>query len=105
MGSPPPSPPIVSINCPGYDPVGTSRTFTATTNVACSIAIYFDGELMVSGSGTSLSYNAVLDHAVQEGVALFLVTRMTMRSLKTRVPPVTALRSPPLSRMTGADSP
>ncbi len=34
-----------------------------------------------------------------------IVTRMTMRSLKTRVPPVTALRSPPLSRMTGADSP
>ena len=28
-----------------------------------------------------------------------------MRSLRTRVPPVTALRSPPLSRMTGADSP
>ena len=34
-----------------------------------------------------------------------IVTRMTMRSLRTRVPPVTALRSPPLSRMTGADSP
>ena len=34
-----------------------------------------------------------------------IVTRMTMRSLSTRVPPVTALRSPPLSRMTGADSP
>ena len=34
-----------------------------------------------------------------------IVTRMTMRSLNTRVPPVTALRSPPLSRMTGADSP
>ena len=28
-----------------------------------------------------------------------------MRSLSTRVPPVTALRSPPLSRITGADSP
>ena len=34
-----------------------------------------------------------------------IVMRMTMRSLRTRVPPVTALRSPPLSRMTGADSP
>ena len=34
-----------------------------------------------------------------------IVTRMTMRSLSTRVPPVTALRSPPLSRITGADSP
>ena len=33
------------------------------------------------------------------------VTRMTIRSLVTRVPPVTALRSPPLSRTTGADSP
>ncbi len=33
------------------------------------------------------------------------VTRTTIRSLVTRVPPVTALRSPPLSRMTGADSP
>src|SRR5579862_2009707 len=33
------------------------------------------------------------------------VTRTTIRSLMTFVPPVTALRSPPLSRMTGADSP
>ena len=36
---------------------------------------------------------------------LSAVTRITMRSLSTRVPPVTALRSPPLSRITGADSP
>ena len=33
------------------------------------------------------------------------VTRTTIRSLRTRVPPVTAQRSPPLSRTTGADSP
>ena len=33
------------------------------------------------------------------------VMRTTIRSERTRVPPVTALRSPPLSRMTGADSP
>ena len=33
------------------------------------------------------------------------VTRTTIQSERTRVPPVTALRSPPLSRMTGADSP
>ena len=33
------------------------------------------------------------------------VTRTLMRSDRTRVPPVTALRSPPASRMTGADSP
>ena len=33
------------------------------------------------------------------------VTRTTMRSERTFVPPVTAERSPPLSRMTGADSP
>ncbi len=31
--------------------------------------------------------------------------RINIRSLKTFVPPVTALRSPPLSRITGADSP
>src|ERR1051325_7422028 len=36
---------------------------------------------------------------------LSAVVRIAMRSLSTRVPPVTALRSPPLSRMTGADSP
>src|SRR5262245_17403204 len=36
---------------------------------------------------------------------LSAVTRTMMRSLSTRVPPVTALRSPPLSRITGADSP
>ena len=35
----------------------------------------------------------------------FEVMRTTMRSLSTRVPPVTALRSPPCSRTTGADSP
>ncbi len=33
------------------------------------------------------------------------VMRTTIRSESTRVPPVTALRSPPLSRITGADSP
>jgi hypothetical protein len=33
------------------------------------------------------------------------VTRTTSQSLSTVVPPVTALRSPPLSRMTGALSP
>ena len=33
------------------------------------------------------------------------VMRTTIRSERTLVPPVTALRSPPLSRMTGADSP
>ena len=35
----------------------------------------------------------------------FCVISMTMRSESTRVPPVTELRSPPASRMTGADSP
>ena len=33
------------------------------------------------------------------------VMRTTSQSERTRVPPVTALRSPPLSRMTGALSP
>ena len=33
------------------------------------------------------------------------VTRILISSESTRVPPVTALRSPPASRMTGADSP
>ncbi|SCD72277.1 hypothetical protein GA0115246_105123 [Streptomyces sp. SolWspMP-sol7th] len=35
----------------------------------------------------------------------FAVIRTTTRSERTRVPPVTAQRSPPDSRMTGADSP
>ncbi len=35
----------------------------------------------------------------------FWVIRTTIRSESTRVPPVTALRSPPDSRITGADSP
>ena len=35
----------------------------------------------------------------------FVVIRMTIRSDSTVVPPVTELRSPPASRMTGADSP
>src|SRR5258708_25856471 len=39
---------------------------------------------------------------VSPGLALICTT---IQSESTRVPPVTALRSPPLSRMTGADSP
>jgi len=35
----------------------------------------------------------------------FAVTRTTIQSERTRVPPVTAEKSPPDSRMTGADSP
>ena len=35
----------------------------------------------------------------------FTVTRTTIQSESTRVPPVTELKSPPASRMTGADSP
>ncbi len=35
----------------------------------------------------------------------FVVTRTTIQSDSTRVPPVTAEKSPPDSRMTGADSP
>jgi len=72
MGTPPPSPPNVSISCPGYDPVGTSRAFTATTDISCSIAIYFDSTLVISGSGTSLSYNAgagTLGHHIVEARA------------------------------------
>jgi hypothetical protein len=72
MGGPPPSPPVVGINCPGYDPVGTSRTFIATTNVSCSIAICLDGVLKVSGSGTSLAYNAgagILGHHIVRAIA------------------------------------
>ena len=44
----------------------------------------------------------ILSRKVSPG---FWVISTTMRSDSTRVPPVTALRSPPASRMTGADSP
>ena len=47
------------------------------------------------------------DHAVQETSCPDSAVTRIMISVadSTRVPPVTALRSPPLSRMTGADSP
>ena len=46
------------------------------------------------------------DHAVDESVALLRRDADDDAVAdSTRVPPVTALRSPPLSRMTGADSP
>ncbi len=45
------------------------------------------------------------DHPVDERVARLEVMRTTIRSDSTFVPPVTALRSPPDSRITGADSP
>ena len=44
----------------------------------------------------------ILSRKVSPG---FAVMRTTIRSESTFVPPVTADRSPPLSRMTGADSP
>ena len=45
------------------------------------------------------------DHPVEERLARSAVIRTTMRSDSTLVPPVTAERSPPDSRITGADSP
>ena len=42
------------------------------------------------------------DHPVEEPFAGSAVTRTTSQSDSTRVPPVTALRSPPDSRITGA---
>jgi hypothetical protein len=45
------------------------------------------------------------DHAVDEGRAGCAVMRTRIQSESTCVPPVTAERSPPDSRMTGADSP
>jgi hypothetical protein len=45
------------------------------------------------------------DHAVQKGLAGVGGDRTLIQSLSTLVPPVTALRSPPDSRITGALSP
>ena len=45
------------------------------------------------------------DHAIEEGRAGAAVMRTLIQSDSTCVPPVTAERSPPASRMTGADSP
>jgi hypothetical protein len=45
------------------------------------------------------------DHAVEEALPGSCVTRTVISSDSTRVPAVTALRSPPASRMTGALSP
>ena len=45
------------------------------------------------------------DHAVEEGLAGLGGDADLSQSETTRVPPVTAERSPPLSRITGADSP
>jgi hypothetical protein len=45
------------------------------------------------------------DHAVEEGRARAAVIRTRIQSDSTCVPPVTAERSPPDSRITGADSP
>ncbi len=45
------------------------------------------------------------DHPIDEGLTGLVVIFTTIRSESTLVPPVTAERSPPDSRMTGADSP
>ncbi len=44
------------------------------------------------------------DHAIEEGRAWAAVIFTLTQSEITSVPPVTAERSPPLSRITGADS-
>ena len=45
------------------------------------------------------------DHAIEKAFAFTAVTRTTIQSDSTRVPPVTEEKSPPASRSTGADSP
>src|SRR5262249_4429079 len=45
------------------------------------------------------------DHAVEERLAGRRMSRTTIESDRTVAPPVTPDRSPPASRMTGADSP
>lgn len=49
--------PAVSLTCYGPDPAGTSRTFTASTNIACGIAIYFDGNLVAQSVYPYADYN------------------------------------------------
>jgi len=58
MGSPPPSPPVVTMSCPGPTIIGYPPTFTATTEQEVTFSFYFGtGTNPVStGSGTNTTY-------------------------------------------------
>lgn len=45
--------PNLSLSCYGPDPIGTTRTFTASTDIRSAIAIYFDGAPVGSGLNTT----------------------------------------------------
>ena len=64
-----------------------------------------DGQGDLVGGLLALGAFDELDHAVEKALPGSAVTRTTSQSESTLVPPVTALRSPPDSRMTGALSP
>ena len=106
--------------------VGMRQTNRATsTTTSCGAPAYaaIGASVATAARKTSVRLASRMDRAISLGVlrrevpstsAIILsrkvspaaaVMRTTMRSDSTRVPPVTALRSPPASRMTGADSP
>ena len=106
--------------------VGMRQTSSATsTTTSCGAPAYvaIGASVATAARKTSVRLASRIDRAISLGVlrrevpstsAIILsrkvspaaaVMRTTMRSDSTRVPPVTALRSPPASRMTGADSP
>ena len=106
--------------------VGIRQTSSATITVAESaIAEYFASGTSVTQANrnTSVSPTSKMCSAISFGVFCreapstrpimrsrndspgSTAMRTTIRSESTLVPPVTAERSPPLSRMTGADSP
>src|SRR5579884_2894630 len=82
---------------------GSSETTTSTKMmVRLAIRIFKAISLGVRCRFAPSTSAIMRSRKVSPGFALILTT---IQSERTRVPPVTALRSPPLSRMTGADSP
>jgi hypothetical protein len=86
-----------------YDAIGFSVSTTITNTI----------DRLASRMSSAISFGVFCREAPSTSPIMrstkvspgFEVMRTTMRSESTRVPPVTALRSPPLSRTTGADSP
>jgi hypothetical protein len=86
-----------------YEAIGLSVSTTSTNTIDRLASRMFNAISLGVRWRAAPSTRAIMRSTkVSPG---FDVIRTTMRSLSTRVPPVTALRSPPDSRTTGADSP
>ena len=80
MGDSPPSPPVVTLNCPGIGYINTQATFSAIVTdgnnnpESATIIFYFDGTQVQTSTGTSATYST------STGVAEQHIIRVTAQN-------------------------